>query len=130
MSFNKELHSTRTLSYKNEKDTYLAVKSLNNCTHSYTVRPTITINGELCDKFLLCLYEPTGKIGPRVNYFNAPNVVVTFSKSGKLSKGHVKYWIEKCLKPFVKNEEFLLLIPGLLTVNLNYIKFLDLNLIF
>lgn len=91
MGFNKELHFTRTLSFRNEKDTYLAVKSMNNCTHSYTVQPTITIDGKLYPNFLLYLYEPTGKIGPTVKYFQAPNVVVTCSSSGKLSKGHIKY---------------------------------------
>lgn len=112
MGFNKELHSTRTLSHTNEKDTFLAVKSLNNCTHSYTVQPSITLDGNLLDNFLLCLYEPTGKIGPNVKPFNPPNVKLTCSSSGKLSRGHVNYWIKECLKPHVDNQEFLIILDS------------------
>lgn len=112
IGFVKEIHSTRTLSHKNEKTTFLAVRSMNNCTHSYTVQPTISLDGQLCSNFFLCLYEPTGKIGPTVKYFQAKNVVVTCSSSGKLSKGHVIYWLNNCLKPVVKNDEFMLILDS------------------
>lgn len=112
MGFNKELHSSRTLSHKNEKTTFLAVRSLNNCTHSYTVQPIISLDGKLMDRFLLCLYEPSGRIGPRITIEQRQNVVITCSRSGKLEKGHIKYWIEHCLKPATKNENFLLLLDS------------------
>lgn len=112
MGFNKEMHSTRTLTHTNEKDTYLAVKSINNCTHSYTVQPTISMDGKLLKTFLLCLYEPTGKIGLNVIPFKPPNVTLTCSSSGKLSRGHVNYWVKNCLKPHVDKQEFLLILDS------------------
>lgn len=112
MGFNKEMHSTRTLSDTNEKTTFLAVKSMNNCTHSYTVQPTITSDGKLFKTFLICLHEPTGKIGSNVKFYRPPNAIITCSSSGKLSRGHVNYWVEKCFQPCVGKEEFLLLLDS------------------
>lgn len=40
------------------------------------------------------------------------NVVVTCSKSGKLSKRLYKYYLSRVLKDYVKNEEFLLIIDA------------------
>jgi hypothetical protein len=42
-----EIHFTRTLSYKGEKTTACTVRSTNSSTHSYTVQPTITLDGHL-----------------------------------------------------------------------------------
>jgi hypothetical protein len=42
-----ELHSTRSLSYKGEKITIGFVHSINATTHSYTVQPTIALDGHL-----------------------------------------------------------------------------------
>ena len=43
----KELHSTRTLSYEGEKLTVSAVNSQNAITHSYTLQPTINLAGDV-----------------------------------------------------------------------------------
>ena len=43
----KELHSTRTLSIQGEKKTLRSVLSKNATTHSYTVQPTISLDGKL-----------------------------------------------------------------------------------
>ncbi len=44
------------------------------------------------------------------NLFQALNVTVTCSKSGKLSSSLVEYWIQKVLEPTVDNEKVLLLL--------------------
>ena len=58
----KELYSTRTLSYQSEKLTVAAVKSKNAITHSYTVQPMINLAGEVVGPIYLCLKEPDGRI--------------------------------------------------------------------
>lgn len=58
----KELHSSRTLSYQGEKLTVSAVKSQNAISHSYTLQPTINLAGEVVGPIYLCLKEPTGRI--------------------------------------------------------------------
>ena len=42
-----ELHSTRTLSHKRDKVTIGSVRSINAKTHSFTVQPTIALDGHL-----------------------------------------------------------------------------------
>jgi len=58
----KELHSTRTLSYQGEKLTVAAIKSKNAITHSYTLQPMINLAGEVVGPIYLCLKEPNGRI--------------------------------------------------------------------
>lgn len=106
----KEQYSTRTLSYQGERKTFGVVKSKNATTHSYTVQPMISLDGRLIGPMFLCLQEPDGKMGERVkkNLFQPSNVVITCSKSGKLTSSLVRYWAEKCLAPSV-NKQCLLL---------------------
>lgn len=59
----KEQHSTRTLDFQGTKKVYGAVRSKNATTHSYTLQPTISLDGKLVGPILLCLQEPTGKNG-------------------------------------------------------------------
>ena len=58
----KELHSTRTLSYRGEKLTVAAIKSKNAITHSCTLQPMINLAGEVVGPIYLCLKEPNGWI--------------------------------------------------------------------
>ena len=107
-----ELHSARTLSYKGEKDTVGSVRSTNATTHSYTVQPTITLDGHLLSPLFLCLQEPKGPMSGniRTNLFKATNVVVTCSSSGKLTTSLVEYWRDNALLPSVGDrKKFLLL---------------------
>ena len=106
----KEQHSTRTLSYKGERKTFGVVKSKNATTHSYTVQPTISLDGKLVGPMYLCLQEPNGKMGERVkkNLFQPTNVVITCSKSGKLTSSLVAYWRDKCLVPSLDKKCLLL----------------------
>ncbi|CAF4175608.1 unnamed protein product, partial [Rotaria sordida] len=54
----KEVHSTRTLSFGGEKKTFGAVASKHATTHSYTVQPMISLDGKQVGPILLCLQEP------------------------------------------------------------------------
>ncbi|CAF3871051.1 unnamed protein product, partial [Rotaria sp. Silwood1] len=54
----KEVHSTRTLSFGGEKKTFGAVASKHATTHSYTVQPIISLDGKQIGPILLCLQEP------------------------------------------------------------------------
>ena len=100
----KELHSTRTLSCQGEKLTVAAVKSQNAITHSYTVQPIINLADEVVGPMYLCLKEPNGRISETefdysCFYFSNwcsvrcpwKNVVITCSKSGKLTTSLVHY---------------------------------------
>lgn len=40
---------------------------MNAVTHSYTIMPIVSMAGELIEPVFICLQEPTGKLGPRVN---------------------------------------------------------------
>ncbi|CAF1673171.1 unnamed protein product, partial [Adineta ricciae] len=91
-----ELHSNRTLSHKGEKVTTGTVRSINATTHSYTVQPTITLDGQLLSPLYLCLKEPNG--------------LITCSSSGKLSTSLVEYWRDNVLLPSLgKRKKFLLI---------------------
>jgi hypothetical protein len=59
----KEQHSTRTLSFQGERKTFGVVKSKNATTHSYTIQPTISLDGRLIGPIYLCLQKPGGKMG-------------------------------------------------------------------
>ena len=56
---------------KGEKKKRVAVKSMNKTTHSYTVQPTLGLDGKLHGPLYLCLQEVDGRMGERVekNYF-------------------------------------------------------------
>ena len=114
MGFSKEMNSSRTLSHTNEKVTFLAVRSTNNVSHSYTVQPIISYDRGLMDNVFLCLYEPKGRFGERVkeSMFKTSNVIVSCRTSGKLSNSHIMFWVENCLKPIVKDEHFMLILDS------------------
>lgn len=134
-----EFYSTRTLSYKGEKATALTVRSKNATTHSFTVQPCVSLTGKLVGPLFLCLKEPTGYLSEniRVSFsymkisffhisviqkthlgyycifqgrlFKAPNIVVSCSKSGKLTTDLVKFWRDNVLLPFVSSHRTLLI---------------------
>lgn len=66
----------------------------------------------------LCLQETTNKFGPivlrTVDKLTAEykNIVITCSKSGKLTKNLYKEFLETILVPYVKNNKFLLIIDS------------------
>jgi len=107
-----EIHSTRTLSYKGEKTTACTVRSTNASTHSYTVQPTITLDGHLLSPIYLCLKKPKGHISENIrsHLFKTPNVIVTCSSSGKLTTSLVEYWRDQVLLPSLESRKKFLLI--------------------
>jgi hypothetical protein len=77
-SFQQEYISPRTLSFTGERTTEVAVKRKNNLTHSYTVQPITSADGQLLDKFFLILQEKENEFGTRVqkDLIVPPNIVV------------------------------------------------------
>jgi hypothetical protein len=106
----KELYSTRTLSFQGEKKTFGCVASKNATTHSYTIQPTISLDGQLIGPMYICLQEPNGRMGEIVkrHLFQPKNVVITCSSSGKLTSSLVKYWRDKVLVPTIGKKALLL----------------------
>lgn len=99
--FNYEIHSGRTLNPRGDKNVESIVQSVHSTTHSYTIQPTVSAEGELLSPFLLVLQESKGEFGPAVkqNLFKAENVYVMASKSGKLTKEHLETWAEDVYFP-------------------------------
>ncbi|CAF1424230.1 unnamed protein product [Rotaria sp. Silwood1] len=112
-SFQQEHVPPRTLSFTSERTTEVAVKKKYNTTHSYTVQPITSANGQLLDKFLMILQEKENQFGQRVqkNLNVPPNVVIRASKSGKSSgvKHHV--FLNEVLRPLV-GKKFLLFLDS------------------
>lgn len=108
----------RTYSYKGEQRTNVCYKSVNKVTHSYTAQYTITLEPKLLKKVFLCMQEPTGKFGPIVKKqvedleIFYKNVVVTCSKSGKLSTELYKEYLRNILQPYAEDNEILLAIDS------------------
>ena len=109
--FQYEFYSTRTLSFKGEKDTPITVKSMNKTTHSYSIQPTLGLDGKLHGPLYLCLQEIGGRMGTRVKetYFRAPIVEVTCSSSGKLTTSLFERYVDYVLGPLLTGDCLLLL---------------------
>ncbi|CAF3433201.1 unnamed protein product [Rotaria sp. Silwood2] len=109
-----EMVGNRILSFKGEKATFGKVRSIHNKSHSYTIQFIISLTGQPIGTCYLCLKEKNGYMSDNIkkNLFQAFNVTITCSKSGKLSSSLVKYWIEKVLEPTVRNEKVLLLLDS------------------
>ncbi|CAF4484619.1 unnamed protein product, partial [Rotaria sp. Silwood2] len=76
-SFQQECVPPRTLSFTGERTTEVAVKKKNSITHSYTVQPIASADGQLLDKFMLILQEKEYEFGKIVqkNIIIPPNVI-------------------------------------------------------
>jgi hypothetical protein len=110
-SFSKEMHSGRTFDFQGVKNVEAIVQSISATTHSYTIQPIISKSGKLLSPLFIVLQEPSGQFGPRVHkeLFSAPNIYVTASKSGKLSKDHLKIWFKEVFFPNVGDKSVLFL---------------------
>lgn len=100
--FSLEIHSGRTLANIGDKKVEVVVQSTHATTHSYTIMPTITMAGELLPQVMIVLNEQTGQIPPTVNVVSTPYAVVAASKSGKMSKSHVKQYYKDIFVPNLK----------------------------
>ena len=70
------------------------VQSISSATHACTIQLTISADGDLLFPFFVILQKSGGKFGPRIeeNLFQAPNIHVTASRSGKSTKEHLIEW--------------------------------------
>jgi len=91
---------------------------MNKVTHSYTAQYGLTLSGKVLPHVFVCLQEPTGNFGPRVkksvdDYAQKyKNVIITSSKSGKLTTELYIQFLNGCLKPYVGEQPFLLIIDS------------------
>jgi len=112
-SFQQEYIPPRTLSFTGERTTEVAVKKKYNTTHSYTVQPITSADGDLLEKFLLILQEKENTFGKNVqkNLDVPSNVVVKASKSGKSSDEKHHAFLNEVLRPLV-GKKFLLFLDS------------------
>ena len=84
-----KMHSGRTLANQGSKEIECVVQSISSTTYSYTIQPTISVDGKLLSPLYHVLKEMGGDFGPRVEktLFKRTNVFVSASKSGKLTSG-------------------------------------------
>ncbi|MDI9313009.1 MAG: hypothetical protein QM535_22555 [Limnohabitans sp.] len=108
--FNLEMHSGRTLATKGVKNVERCVQQVNATTHSYTIQPVISADGILLSPMLVVLKEPSGKLSDRLksSLFNASNIYVECSKSGKMGKEHLKSFFENVYFPSSPQQSLLL----------------------
>lgn len=109
----------RTLAGKNSKTVSVQRRDLNTITDdSYTAQYAITMSGKLVPLVFLCLQESMGEfsrgVQKTVNKLKSEftNVVVTSSKSGKLTSELYESFLRSVLLPYVKKEKFLLLVDS------------------
>ena len=109
--FNLEIHSGRTLCYKGIKNVENIVQSVSSTTHSYTIQPTISAEGQLMSPLFIVLKEAHGQFGPKVmkTLFKPENIYVEASASGKLSKELFQIWIQNVFLIHSGNSPILLL---------------------
>jgi hypothetical protein len=86
------MYSGRTLAQKGQKEVLTIVQSLHATTHSFTIQPSISLDGRHLSPLFLCLQEGAGEFGIRTQVFRPENVAVYCSSSGKMSKELVKNW--------------------------------------
>lgn len=83
-----------------------AVHSIADTTHSYTIMPTVRADGCLKSPLFVVLQETNGVFGPVVkkSLFNAENLYVMASKSGKMQKEHLEAWFRDVFFPNVQDD--------------------------
>jgi len=65
-SFQLEIHSRRSLSYQAVKKVERVVQSISSTTHSYTIQPIISCNGNLLSSLFMILKEVNSIFGTRI----------------------------------------------------------------
>ena len=73
--------------------------------------PILSMNGKLVGPVFTCLQESSGRLGPQAlqAVYTAQNIHVIFSKSEKLTKSYIQYWVKEVLQPSVQANCLLLL---------------------
>jgi len=82
----------------------------NGLTYSFTIQQRISIDESVCGPLYVCLKEPSGHMSTNVKkkLFNTKNIVLTCSKSGKLTSSLITYWRVHFLIPIIKSKTLLL----------------------
>jgi len=112
------LRNDQTLTTQEAKIVFIRVQSINKITHSYIAQYAIIMSGKLLPFVFLCLQEATGVFGLRVQKSvdklikMYKNIVVTSSKSGKLTIYLYTQFLKDALALYVEKEKFLLLIDS------------------
>lgn len=106
-----DLRSGRTLDVIGEKQILKGVGSVAGTTHSYTIQPVISKDGDLLSPMFVCWQERRGMFGPRVKEsiaaLDLKNLYVVASSSGKLGKDLMLEWFENIYFPGAPLESFL-----------------------
>lgn len=109
---NIELVSGRTLDFVGTKQVSKTVGSVSATTHSYTIQPIISKDGQLLSPLYVCWQQPKGVFGENVQRDidkNTPkNLYVVASKSGKLTKPLMVQWFKKVYFPNAPIESILI----------------------
>lgn len=109
--FNIELLSGRTLEVQGSKLIQASINQSHSETHSYTIQPVISMNGITMPRLLVVLQEKNGVFGPivRQRLFRHPEIHITSTTSGKVSKSILKEWFAEVYFPFASNHSVLIL---------------------
>lgn len=108
----------RALVEKGAKTVFIKKKNIDVTTHSYTAQYALTASGIVLPFVFVCLREPSGVFGPVVRKKieqlskTYKNIVITCSKSGKLTRKEYEKFLNTCLLPYVKQNKFLLIIDS------------------
>ena len=95
----------RSLDYLGTETVFVKKQNLSKVTHSYTAQYGLTPSSKLLPKVFLCMAEPGNKFGPRVMKTvktlteEYKNIVVTCSKSGKLTTDLYNTYLDTIIKP-------------------------------
>jgi len=111
--FQKELHAGRSLDVVGSKRVLCKVQSVSATTHSYTIQPTLSADGELLSPLFVVVQEQSGHFGPKVLQevltYTPENIYVRASKSGKVSNELIRQWYREVYLPAVPKKNMLLL---------------------
>ena len=75
------------------------------------VQLIISMSGNLVGSLFLCLKEASGHLGDTIkkNLFGPNNIILTCSKSGKITSSLIEDWRDNVLAPIIKDEDYLLI---------------------
>jgi hypothetical protein len=100
-AFEKERMGSHTLEVKGTREVTAIVQSVSSTTHSYTVQPSISLDGKLMKPLFIILQEKDGKFPVSVaeKMYKHPEIHVVASKSGKITKDILMGWYKNVFKP-------------------------------
>lgn len=106
VGFTYEIDTQRTLDWKGNRDTIIIPNQRGHQTHSYTLQPIVSREGEIIGKLLIALREPKGfgpRIGPEVRELEEKfgNIKIISAPSGKMDNERMAQWVETVLSDAV-----------------------------